>query len=108
MVHEGLKIRDRSTTYINEAYAWDYTIYDYGAISAFELGRYKEALDFAETAYKMAPHIERLKSNRLVLQARQALPVPLVPPALQVRQVPPAPQARQVPPAQQVPQDRLV
>ena len=104
MVHEGLKIRDRSTTYINEAYAWDYTIYDYGAISAFELGRYKEALDFAETAYKMAPHIERLKSNRLVLQARQALPVPLVPPALQVRQVPPAPQARQVPPAQQVPQ----
>ena len=64
MVKDALKIRNRSATYINEAYAWDYTLYDYGALSAFELGRYDEALEFAENALNMAPHIERLKNNR--------------------------------------------
>jgi glycosyltransferase involved in cell wall biosynthesis len=63
MVHEGLKIHDKSATYFNEAYSWDYTLYDMGALSAFELGKYKESLEFAETAYKMAQHIERLKDN---------------------------------------------
>jgi len=68
MVKEGLKINNKSSTYINEAYAWDYTLYDFGALSAFELGRYKEALDFAESALKMAPDIDRLKSNRDIIK----------------------------------------
>jgi tetratricopeptide (TPR) repeat protein len=64
MVKDALNIKNKSSTYINEGYAWDYTLYDYGTLSAFELGRYDEALEFAETALKMAPHIERLKNNR--------------------------------------------
>lgn len=64
MVKEALKISKKSSTYINEASSWDYTLYDFGALSAFELGRYEEALDFAESAVKMAPDNERLRYNR--------------------------------------------
>ena len=63
MVHEALKIPEKSKSYINEAYSWDYTLYDLGAISAFELGKMEDSLKFAEMAYKMAPHIDRLRKN---------------------------------------------
>lgn len=71
MVHEALKIKEKSATYINEGYAWDYTLYDLGALSAFELGKYEESLEFAETAYKLAPHIQRLKENYEIIRNMQ-------------------------------------
>ncbi|MGB4438725.1 MAG: glycosyltransferase [Sedimentibacter sp.] len=63
MVEETLKIKERPPTYINEASSWDYTIYDLGALSCYELGLYEKSLDYAKTAAEMAPYNQRLKSN---------------------------------------------
>lgn len=63
MVNDGLKIKERPLTYINEPFCWDYTIYDLGAISAYNLGLLDASLVFAKQALDMAPNNERLKNN---------------------------------------------
>lgn len=63
MVIEALKITTRPETYINEAFCWNETVYDLGAIAAYNLGLYDIALEYAQTAYKMNPQNPRLKSN---------------------------------------------
>ena len=68
MVEEALKITERPKTYINEAFSWDYTIYDLGALSCFELGLYERALELAEAALKLSPNDERLRKNADIIQ----------------------------------------
>lgn len=63
MVEEALKINIRPNSYINEAFSWDFTIYDLGALSCYELGLYEKAYNFAKTAVEMAPDDQRLKNN---------------------------------------------
>lgn len=63
MVEETLKIKERPASYINEASSWDFTIYDLGALSSFELGLYEKSLNFVKIAVEMAPNNERLKRN---------------------------------------------
>lgn len=63
MVESSLKIKEKPSTYINEAFCWDYTIYDLGAISAYNLGMLEKALEFSKTAYEMSPNDERLQKN---------------------------------------------
>ena len=70
MVDEALKITEPPKTYINEAFCWDYTVYDVGAISAYNLGMYEKSLEYAKTALKMKPDDERLKSNVQIIESK--------------------------------------
>lgn len=63
MVEEALKIKQKPQSYINEAYCWNYSVYDYGSISAYKIGAYKRSLELAEIAYKLNPTDKRLKNN---------------------------------------------
>lgn len=69
MVEEALKITERPKTYINEAFSWDYTVYDLGALGCFGLGLYEKALEFAEEALKISPDDERLQKNAEIIRA---------------------------------------
>lgn len=68
MSEQALKITSHAMTYINEGYCWDYTLYDIAAVSAYNIGLYDRALTLAQTAYKMNPADERLKSNAALIK----------------------------------------
>lgn len=63
MVEEALKIKEKPESYINEAFCWDATIYDYGAIASYNMKLFETALEYSKTAYEMSPENERLKEN---------------------------------------------
>lgn len=63
MVEAALKITDRPYSYMDEAFCWDSTLYDLGALSCFYLGLLQQSLYYAEIACKMEPNEERYKSN---------------------------------------------
>lgn len=62
IVNDGLSIKER-TSYMNETWSWDFTLYDYGAIACYNIGLKDKALEYAKTAYDMSPDDERLKNN---------------------------------------------
>lgn len=68
MVNEALKIKSRPKTYINEGFCWDSTLYDLGAIAAYNLGIYPRALELAEKAYEIAKNDDRLCQNVEILR----------------------------------------
>lgn len=68
MITEALKIEENPKTYINEDFCWDYTIYDLGAISCYELGLIKKSLQFARKAVEMNPNNERLSNNLKIIE----------------------------------------
>ncbi len=70
MIHTALKIKERPTSYINEAFCWDHTLYDLGAISSFNLGLYKKAFHFAKQATEMSPNNQRLKDNLKLIKEK--------------------------------------
>jgi len=67
MVADALDIKERST-YINDAWCWDYTLYDLGALSAYYLGMKERSLDFAAKALELSPKDERLKNNLEIIR----------------------------------------
>lgn len=60
---ESLKITEKSKTFVNMGYSWDYTPDDVCAISAFYMGLRSEAKVHAEAALKFDPANERLINN---------------------------------------------
>lgn len=72
MTEEALKITKRPSSYINEGFCWDSTIYDIGAISYYNLGMYKRSLELAEAAAELAPDDERLRENVEIIKEKAA------------------------------------
>ncbi len=70
MAEEALKIKERSKTYVNMGYSWDYTPSDLAAIAAYRLGMYERALDHAKEALDKNPEDERLKNNMKLIQEK--------------------------------------
>ncbi len=70
MVEEALKIKDKSRTYVNMGYAWDFTPDDLGAISCYRLGMLERSLHHAEAALTFSPDDERLKNNLLLINEK--------------------------------------
>ncbi|GIP17377.1 hypothetical protein J40TS1_30190 [Paenibacillus montaniterrae] len=70
MVHEALKIKEKSDIYKNEAFAWDSTIYDLGALASYGLGLLEQACEFARTAAEMSPQNERLQNNYSIIRSK--------------------------------------
>lgn len=63
MTTEALKITERSRTYVNMGYSWDYTPNDLAAIACYRLGMYALSLSHAEKALSFAPNDKRLNDN---------------------------------------------
>jgi len=70
MVEKALKIKERSKTYVNMGYSWDYTPDDLGAISCYRIGMYDHALEHAEAALNLSPNDERLKNNLRLIKEK--------------------------------------
>jgi len=69
MAEEALMITEITASYINEAFAWDATIYDLGALSCYELGMLERSYEWAKIAVEMSPDDERLKSNLEIIKS---------------------------------------
>lgn len=63
MTEEALKIHEKSRTFVNMGYSWDYTPNDLAAISCYRLGIYDRAKKHALAALEFSPEDGRLKNN---------------------------------------------
>lgn len=72
MVTEGLKVTEKSGSYLMETSCWGSDLYDYGAIACHRLGLYRQALGFAEEALAKNPEDTRLKRNVELIRAMLA------------------------------------
>lgn len=70
MIDEALKIKERPKSYINEAFCWDYSVYDLGAIAAYNLGMYEKSYSLAKTALSMQSDNQRLKDNLEIIEKK--------------------------------------
>lgn len=70
LAEEALKITERSGTYINMGYAWDFTPDDLCAIAAYRLNLDQRALAHAKAALLFAPNDKRLKNNLKLIESR--------------------------------------
>jgi glycosyltransferase involved in cell wall biosynthesis len=70
MAEEALKIKERPVSYINEAWAWDATIYDLGALSCYELGMLNKSFEWVKIAVEMSPNDKRLKNNLEIIKSK--------------------------------------
>ena len=63
MISQALKIKEKSSTYVNMGYAWDHTPHDLMAISSYYLGLFDQAYEHAKKALVYAPKNKRLQDN---------------------------------------------
>lgn len=63
MAKEALKITQKSITYVNSGYAWDYTPDDLASVSSYYLGLYETSLEHAKKALSFEPDNIRLQNN---------------------------------------------
>lgn len=63
MTTEGLKITEKTGSYLLEPEAWGYSLYDLAAIASYRLGLFKLSLDYGTRACQMQPEDERLRQN---------------------------------------------
>jgi tetratricopeptide (TPR) repeat protein len=65
---KALEIHEKSNSYINEVFAWNYHVYDLLSILAFRLGYYDEAYEAIQKATSMNPKDERLQGNLKIME----------------------------------------
>lgn len=63
LTKEALKITEKSKTFVNMGYSWDYTPDDICSISAFYMGLFSDAKIHAQAALEFEPTNERLINN---------------------------------------------
>lgn len=64
LLDKALSIKEKSLTYINEEYAWDYQIYDLYSICAYYLNKKDIAKYYNEIAISLNPFDKRLLKNK--------------------------------------------
>ncbi|HML37232.1 MAG TPA: glycosyl transferase family 2 [Bacillota bacterium] len=70
MMEEALKIKSKSTVYVNMGYAWDQTPDDLCAVACYRLGMYERSLLHAQEALRLRPNDERLINNLKSIEER--------------------------------------
>lgn len=70
MIEEALRIKEKSSVYVNMGYSWDHTLNDLGCICCYNLGMYDRSLEHAKEAVKLCPDDKRLKSNLLLVEKK--------------------------------------
>ncbi|WP_310604309.1 tetratricopeptide repeat-containing glycosyltransferase [Anaerosporobacter sp.] len=68
LVKDALSNTRRTGSYLDEESSWGDTLYDFGAIACFYLGRYEEALSFAKEALTYTPDDTRLQNNLKLIE----------------------------------------
>lgn len=68
LTEEALKIKEKSSTYINMGHSWDHTPDDLCAIAAYRLGMFSKSLEHAKRALEYLPDNKRLKNNLEIIQ----------------------------------------
>lgn len=63
MCSEALKIINKNSSYINDSFCWDSTVFDLASISCYHLSMLDKALDYSNEAIKLDPKNERLIGN---------------------------------------------
>lgn len=74
MALKGLTIKESTGSYLVDPASWGYALYDYAAISAYRLGMYETAEEYADQALKTDPENKRLQSNLLLIQQKSRKP----------------------------------
>ena len=74
---EALKIQEKSQTYVNMGYCWDYTPDDLSAIAAYNLNMMDCSCEHAKKALEYAPDNQRLKRNLEIIESAKKLKVKL-------------------------------
>ena len=72
MVEHALHITEKSRTYVNMGYSWDYTPDDLAAIACFWLGMYARSLEHAKAALLFSPGDQRLLGNLRIIEEKLA------------------------------------
>lgn len=67
-ISSSLLIREKSNSYINEVFSWNYTPYDLLSIAFYNLGEVDISYSFSKKAYQMDKKNKRLKDNYLLLK----------------------------------------
>ena len=70
MAEKGLTITENTGSYLVDPESWGYALYDYGSISAFNMGLYEKARDYAKKALAIDPSNQRLQNNLLLIEER--------------------------------------
>ncbi|MDR1066796.1 MAG: glycosyl transferase family 2 [Clostridiales bacterium] len=65
---EALKIKEKSRTYVNMGYSWDYTPDDLCAIAAYRMNLFDKAFAHAKSALDYAPNDKRLQDNLKIMK----------------------------------------
>lgn len=60
---EALYIKNKTLRYVNEAFAWDFTPYDFAAIACYYLGMPQKSVQYSLEAINLDPTNEKLKRN---------------------------------------------
>jgi tetratricopeptide (TPR) repeat protein len=68
----ALEIKEKPLEYLCEAESWGFAPYDYASISAYNLGQFDKALDYAQKAVDISPEETRLQDNLLICKAKVA------------------------------------
>lgn len=68
LTREALAIKEKSPTYVNMGYSWDYTPDDLCAIAAYRLNMMECALEHAKRALSYSPSDERLQNNLKIIE----------------------------------------
>lgn len=70
MVKKGLAITQKTESYLIEPECWGYALYDLGAISAYRLGLFEEAKQYAIKAREYNSTDERLTKNLKLIEKK--------------------------------------
>lgn len=68
MAEKGLAIRESTGSYLVDPESWGSALYDFGAISAYYMGKYEKAADYARKALTMAPENSRMQNNLKLIE----------------------------------------
>lgn len=66
----AIAIEEKPLDYLCEAFAWGSQPWDLAALSAYHLGKYKEAVKYGKKAWELEPRDARLASNLMFYQAK--------------------------------------
>lgn len=72
MVEQTLAITEKQSSYINEPYCWDSTIYDLCTISCYKLEMLSKACEFAKIAAEMSPEDKRLQRIYKIIKQKMS------------------------------------
>ena len=72
MAEKGMSIIHDSGSYLVQPESWGAALYDYGSISAYNMGLYEKARDYARRACEHSPDDDRLQSNLSLMEKRLA------------------------------------